>query len=666
MPHTKVCIFQHFNMNRREMICYETDASRLRGIAQKVLTPQTIEEVKKIVKSSKFDIVPRGSGTNLVGGVIPNNSIVIDMSKMNRVFNYLPIRKTVRVEAGITLKELNDKLNSVQMEFPIDTHNKGISTIGGMIAINASGDRSMRYGNMREWIEEIEFINGRGELVKTSKADLTDVCGMEGITGVIVGATIKLAPLIKRSASAFQSDNLDEVLSIARKLKVEKEVVVLELLSSYVSKLLGLPEKYNLFIEFNSDRGKIKDKKYGEMTKLRENVFPKLFSEGYYNFEDPKLFFDKLKEFILFLEENNIPYIGHLGVGIIHPFFKDNDNEKREKTVELIKKMKALPGKLGIGLARKYFIDNFAAKLIQRVKVRHDPSLKFNRGKLIDISGYNIPKRVKVTDEIPGGESSMDQEIDGREDLEEDNNDELKPLTGEEISAVKVLRDINSCENVEKKENVENFEKTPEEKMEDFIKEIEQKDKSEIVTYKDKEEESKNMAISDAIEFKSIEEEKISNEFSFQEIKEKLQDYKETYESELSYEKKQAVEEIARNIPREIVKGEKELGTLGGREKVKIDYKDYGKTITSQSIDFPSSPKPSSKTEGFSDIQNIMTNRLDTKNIEAAIDKGKVVVTDNFGEVKPIHDQVNTNRKGGLSDEDRDLVNKILGNRYKK
>ncbi len=607
-------------MNRKEMICYETDASRLKGIIQKVVFPQKIEEIVKIVKNSKFDIVPRGSGTGLVGGTIPNNSIVIDISKMNKVSNYLPLRKTVRVEAGITLKELNDKLSSIGMEFPIDVYNKGISSIGGMIAMNAIGNRSMRYGNIRDWIEEIEFINGLGELVKTSKADLTDVCGMEGITGVIVGATIKLAPLVKRSASVFQSDNLDEVLSIARKLRVEKEVVILELLSSYVSKLLGLPEKYNLLIEFNSNRGKIKDEKYEEITKLQENIFPKLFSEGYYNFEDPKLFFDKLKEFILFLEENNIPYIGHLGIGVIHPFFKDNESEKREKTIELIKKMKALPGKLGIGITRKYFIDNFAAKLIQRVKVRHDPSLKFNRGKLIDIQGYNIPKRVKISEEIL--DSPQYQEI---EDVGVEAN-ELKPLTGEEISAVKVMREINSCESEKTLEKKESVEKTPEEKMEDFIKEIEKKDKIEnkipesIVDRKD-EDIIENTKKTDHVE------EKVSNEFNFEEVKEKIRDYNETYGSEFTSEKKQIVEEIAKNIPREIVKSEKELGSLGGKERLKIDYKD---------------------------IQSIMLNKVNLKNDERIKDKGNVTMTDNL------------DRKSSLSNEDRDLINKILGNRYKK
>lgn len=557
-------------MNKREQACYETDASRLKGIIERVFFPESIEQVQKIVKSSGFDIVPRGSGTNLVGGCIGTNSIIIDMSKMNRVTNFQSIRKTVRTEAGITLKELNEKLNSLGFEFPIDVSNKGISSIGGMIAMNSSGDRNLRYGSIRDWIEEIEFVNGKGELSRTSKADLTDVCGMEGITGIIVGATLKLAPIIKRSASVFQSDNIDEVLSLARKLRAEKEVVIIELFSPNVSKILGLSEKYNLIIEFNSNRGKIKEKDYEDISRIRENVFYKLYSEGYYNVEDPKFFFDKIKEFILFLEEEKVPYVGHLGSGIIHPFFKDKEKEKIEKVIDYIKKMKAIPGKFGIGLKRKFFIESFQAKLIQRVKIRHDPYLKFNKGKVIDIDDNIIPVKLRA--------------LRGRKVIEE----EKEELTGEKISALKILSEINEC----LPENDKEIEKSPEEKMEEFIKEIEEKDKIDFAST-----EKENLKEGAAINLEKKHEE-VRNEVSFQEVSDKLKDYEETYKSELSNEKMQKVEEIVRNIPREIVKKEMEL--------------------------------------------------------EPMQEKGKVKISDNL------------ERKSSLSPEDKDLINKILGNRYKK
>ena len=105
-------------MNKKEMICYETDASRLNGKVVKVVFPKSIDEVQNRIKTAGLDIVVRGSGTGLVGGSIPNNSIVVDMSKMNKMIDFDRERKFVYVEAGICIKELNEKLNYFGFELP--------------------------------------------------------------------------------------------------------------------------------------------------------------------------------------------------------------------------------------------------------------------------------------------------------------------------------------------------------------------------------------------------------------------------------------------------------------------------------------------------------------------------------------------------------------------
>jgi len=368
-------------MNKREIICYETDASQLNGKAEKVIFPSTIEEVQEAIKNSD-NLVIRGGGTGVLGGCIPNGSIIIDMNKMNRIINFDKKKDIIYVEAGISIKELNEKLESIGFEFPIIPLNEA-STLGGMTALNISCPRSMRYGRMKDWIESIEFVNGRGELIKTSKTDLMDVCGMEGITGIIVRLKLKVKPKNERSISIFQSDNLDEILRISRRLKMEKEVVMLEIFSKKTSEIMDFPKKYNLIVEFDSDRGKIKGKEYEKIWNLRKKSFSVLIGRGYYNSEDFKFFFDKLKEFLLYLEFKEVPYIGYLGEGIIHSFFKNYEKDKKEEIINLMQK---LGGKFygGIGLKRKAFVEDFEKKIVYRVKFRYDPFGKLNNGKVID------------------------------------------------------------------------------------------------------------------------------------------------------------------------------------------------------------------------------------------------------------------------------------------
>lgn len=500
-------------MNKKILTCYNTDASRLVGKVEKVAFPKKIEQVQEIVKNSKLDIVPRGAGTGLVGGCIPNNSLVLDMGKMNNISDFNPVRKTVRVEAGVTLKELNEKLNGVGFEFPISSFNYEISTIGGMVAKNAFG--GVRYESIKKLIEEIEFVNGRGELMRTSKADLMDVCGMEGITGIIVAVTLKIIPKIKKSASIFQTDNLDEALSIARRLKLEKEIIMLKVFPPKISKLLGLQEKYHMVIEFNSDRGKIKGEKYKMVSELKEKVYSVLYSKGYYNSKDYKFFFDKLKEFVLFLESNQIFYFGFFGAGVIYTFFRDDEENKKKEMIKFINRVKAKQAGYGIGLTRKHLLDSFETKIIKRVKLRHDPFGKLNKGKIVDAEP--TLKEYASKQEAQHLRPIEKDEIEEIKPFLEKEIEEIKPSLGEEVSASKFKDEM----------------KTPEEKMSEFIEEVDELDKKDMgeEIAEEKQEVKKEI---------SSEEEKV------------LKDYEQTYESELPEKRRKKIEDFAKDVSKNI------------------------------------------------------------------------------------------------------------------
>ena len=323
-----------------------------------------------------------------------------------------------------------------------------------------------------------------------------DFCGMEGTTGIIVGAKLKVFNLIERSASIFQSDSLDEIFSIARRLKLEKEVTMLKFLSEQVSKILNFPERYHLIIEFNSQRGKIKGKEYERILKTLKKSFYSIYSEGYYLSEDPKLFFDKIKELALILEQKKIPYLGDLGTGIVYPFFKETENEKRAEIADFLKKIKIRISRHGYGLIRKYYLEESERKILQRVKLRHDPFGKLNKNKFISIS-----KEKEI--------------IEGHSEYKE----AVKANLEEEKSAGEILDEF----------------KTPEEKIEEFIKEETEKE------------------VQEASQIKTLEEDKVKESNPIEvKIQEELKDYEQTFSSELPFERRVKIEEFAKGIPREI------------------------------------------------------------------------------------------------------------------
>jgi FAD/FMN-containing dehydrogenase len=364
------------NKNNPELVCYNTDDSKMFGEASKVIFPKNIEDVKNAVINSQ-DIIPRGAGKNIVGACIPTNSVVIDMKHMNSI-NFDFKSKKVSVEPGVTIKELNEKLKSIGYEFPI--YSEG--TIGGIIAMNSPSFLG-GYGYVKEWIDNIEFINGRGELVKFSKSEVGEICGLEGITGIITNVRLNVIPFSKRSASIFQSDNLEEVFITAKRLKLEKSTVMLRLYSPYFSKLLGFPEKYHIIVGFDNNNGMIKGEEYNKLFKKLKKDYYLMNKNNYPNTEDPKFLFEKIIEFAIYLDKLNVPYSGNLNLGIIYPYF--NDDLIKKEVINMIERMNGKMGKYGVGLKRKKRVEDLQKKIIKRIKLRHDPFLKFNKGKLIDI-----------------------------------------------------------------------------------------------------------------------------------------------------------------------------------------------------------------------------------------------------------------------------------------
>jgi FAD/FMN-containing dehydrogenase len=429
------------------LIAYETDASLIEGNVANVLFPKNAEEVKRFVIAGN-NLVPRGSGSGLAGGAVPIDSIVLDMSKMNKLIRVDETRMIAEVEPGIILDELNLELAKRGLEFPVNPSSHAIATIGGMIATNAVGSRAIKYGRTSNWVSSIEVVNGKGEILEIGKADLMEFSGMEGITGIITKAKLKLIRKRLRTASVMKSLDIVKIIETIKKLKAISEVSMIEFFDKKTSKIMGLGEEYHLIVEFESEQGKLKGLEYEKVMGIRDSSYPKLAGEGYSVIEDPKIFLEKVPEFLDYLERQDIPVFGHLGVGILHPCFKRGD-KRIEEVMLLTKKLHGqVTGEHGYGLSKKKFIEPSDAKLIERVKKRHDPFNKINPNKVIDTK----IKKEKVKKDI--AEESLEN-FEENEENETINNKEQEKL---EIKEAIHEESINNADDAEElmKNNLNN------------------------------------------------------------------------------------------------------------------------------------------------------------------------------------------------------------------
>lgn len=368
-----------------KILPYLYDASNIIGTSNEVFQPKTIEEAKQFVKNNK-SICIRGGGTGLAGGAVPNNEPILDLSKLNHISTFDEKRKTIIVEAGVILDELEEFLEQYKLEFPIRPSSHSVCTIGGMIATDAVGGRAGIYGRTSKWVRWIEVINSKGILERKGATELSDFAGMEGITGVIVNACLNLTQQKKRTATLLSFNSVEEAYENVKKYRKDSNVSMIELINPFVSEGIRLNGKYNVIVEYENTEGELTNHRYEELMKKRDNIYPFLAGQEYSKIEDPKITNDKIILLLKWLDSHKIPYFGHISVGIIHPCFKPTDEKLISDMMKSIKKINGqISGEHGIGITKKEYVDPQDKIIIKNIKKRIDPTNKFNNGKIIDL-----------------------------------------------------------------------------------------------------------------------------------------------------------------------------------------------------------------------------------------------------------------------------------------
>ncbi len=191
---------------------------RFTGQARAVLRPGSVDEVAGLVRlcaAHRVPLVPQGGNTGLVLGSVPDASgsaVVLSLARLNRVRAVDPVNRTMTVDAGCILQQVQEAAAAEGCLFPLSLAAEGSCTIGGNLSTNAGGIAVLRYGNTRELCLGLEVVTPQGELWSGLRGlrkdntgyDLRDLfIGAEGTLGVITGAVLKLFPQPKASITAL-------------------------------------------------------------------------------------------------------------------------------------------------------------------------------------------------------------------------------------------------------------------------------------------------------------------------------------------------------------------------------------------------------------------------------------------------------------------------------
>ena len=413
-----------------------------------VIFPVTQEQVQHAVvlcNKFKIPIIARGKATGATGGCVPVlNGIVMSFEKMNKILKIDIENKIAIVQPGVINLELQNILSEYGFMFgPLPT-SAAYSSIGGNLACNASGSRSLKYGSCRDNTLGLKFVTGGGELIKTGSNtskhavgyDLTRLMvGQEGTLGIITEAILKIIPKPKKIITVYGFFNdtkaacktvidimastinpyslefidkvcLDSIRNINNIPTNAKSLLISELEINRVcdSELIDILKSYftnNDVILCNLDEDGYENsfiwKIRKELSASLKKIAPKKINE------DIVIPISHLSEFLqgvyIIGEKFDIKTanFGHAGNGNIHVNLlidPNNDDEvSRAKSCLLeifklsIEHNGALSGEHGIGIEKKNYIEleinQPTISLMKQIKSIFDPNLVLNPCKIL-------------------------------------------------------------------------------------------------------------------------------------------------------------------------------------------------------------------------------------------------------------------------------------------
>ena len=188
--------------------------------AKAVVLPSSTEDVSatlKICHEAGQPVVIHGGLTNLVGSTETHSEeVVISMEKLNKIEEVDDKARTITVQGGVILENIQNAAKEVDLLFPLNFGAKGSAQIGGVISTNAGGLRVFRFGMTRNLVLGLEAVLADGTIISSMKKIIKDnsaydvkqlFIGSEGTLGVITRAVLKMVEAPKSRNSAYVGFN---------------------------------------------------------------------------------------------------------------------------------------------------------------------------------------------------------------------------------------------------------------------------------------------------------------------------------------------------------------------------------------------------------------------------------------------------------------------------
>ncbi|MGB5107394.1 MAG: FAD-binding oxidoreductase [Candidatus Zixiibacteriota bacterium] len=434
--------------NPTALIAASIDESSLAPVTPSAIVQvRSVTEIQSVVKFCYERSIPltvRAAGSALEGSAIPcKDGVVLDVSGLDKVVHLWPEDLQVQVEPGIIYEKLNEVLKRESLFFPPSPGGSSdVATIGGMVSTNASGIYSVKYGGTKQFVLEMDIVDGTGKLhrlgnraiKRSSGYNLIDlIAGSEGTLGVITSVTLQLRGIPEGSrkiAFKFKSE-IEAAQAVSEMMRYGLDLAAVEFLDRNVIEALNLLNNYGLeevpclFLEVHGPDPvltatsesalQIAVELSGQILQLASGQNPweirhfvtnaiKLRRPGYTIIRNDAAFpISELPGIVQYCRQLSdesgllIHAFGHVGMGLIHALIlarRDDEAEwqmgldvNRKIILKAIEVGGTISGEHGIGLGHKaiFGIEHSGSlDLMRQIKRVFDPKGILNPGKIFD------------------------------------------------------------------------------------------------------------------------------------------------------------------------------------------------------------------------------------------------------------------------------------------
>ena len=220
------CVLTGTDVSNRAAGIWRSDGIRAKALVRPRDTA-AVSRALAVCYAHAQHVIAHGGLTGLVGGALTSpDDVVISLERLNRIEEINTVDRTMTVQAGVVLQNVQEQADAAGLMFPLDLGGRGSATIGGNISTNAGGNRVIRYGMTRDMVLGLEAVLADGTVVSSMNQmiknnagyDLKQLfIGSEGTLGVVTRAVLRLREKPRSQETLFVA--IDEFAKLGRFLK---------------------------------------------------------------------------------------------------------------------------------------------------------------------------------------------------------------------------------------------------------------------------------------------------------------------------------------------------------------------------------------------------------------------------------------------------------------